>query len=105
MVDISLWKTNLVFRRSVDSSERQHFYDVLEQLLEGLEPAVNSEEKFIVHFFHIDTGSSASNTGNVLSPSKSASGAELRRIMSNLFNFIESELSGFLVHYEKMESR
>lgn len=89
---------------SVDSSERQHFYDILEQLLEGLEPAVNHEERFIASFFCLDVGSSSSGNVSIVSPSKSSGGGELRRTMANLFGPIEVELNSFLNHYEKMEA-
>lgn len=90
---------------SVDSSERQHFYDILEQLLEGLEPAVNNEEKFIATFFCLEIGSSSSGNVSIMSPSKgSGGGGELRRIMAKLFGSIEQELVSFLSHYEKMEA-
>lgn len=89
---------------SVDSSERQHFYDILEQLLEGLEPAVNYEEKFIATFFCLEVGSSSSGNVSIVSPSKGSGGGELRRTMASLFGPIETELNSFLSHYEKMEA-
>lgn len=91
--------------RSIDSSERQHFYDVLEQLLEGLEPGVNSEEKFITGFFHVELNVSSVPSTTVTSPSKNSGSAELRKLMTILFGSIESELISFLTHYEKLESR
>ncbi|CAL8084689.1 unnamed protein product [Orchesella dallaii] len=89
---------------SVDSSERQHFYDILEQVLEGLEPSVNTEEKFIASFFCLEIGSSSSGNVSIVSPSKGSAGGELRRIMSSLFSAIETELNSFLTNYEKMEA-
>jgi len=73
----------------------------LEQLLEGLEPAVNREERFIVQFFHVEAVASLSPN----SPSKSTTCSELRRLMGDLFCSIESELIAFLTQYEKLEAR
>jgi len=106
LVKVQILKSNLFYLcSSVDSSERQHFYDVLEQLLEGLEPSVNAEESFIGGFFHVEVNTALSPGSGIISPSKNSGSLEIRRLMTILFGCIESELNLFLTHYEKLEAR
>lgn len=107
---------------TVDATERQRFDSVLEKVLTELEPIALSEQIFCINFFQLDVLSPTSASKNApnfpVTPSKESSmsisipqkrldrqiNEEVRRMMSELFGILESELVSFIVNFEKLDT-
>lgn len=105
---------------AVDASERQRFDAVLEKVLTELEPIALNEQMFCINFFQLDVLSPTSTSKNppslAVTPNKETSmsipqkrldrqiNEEVRRMMSELFGVLESELVGFIVNFEKLDT-
>lgn len=106
---------------AVDSNERQRFDSVLEKVLTELEPMALNEQMFCINFFQLDVLSPTSSSKNApslaITPNKDLSSVsipqkrldrqineEVRRMMSELFGVLESELIGFIVNFEKLDT-
>lgn len=104
-----------------DASERQRFDAVLEKVLTELEPTALNEQLFCINFFQLDVLSPTSSTKNApslaITPNKADTSLnipqkrldrqineEVRRMMSELFGILESELVGFIVNFEKLDT-
>lgn len=105
------WSTAII-----DEHERKRFDGVLEKVLTELEPVALSEQKFCINFFQLDVLSPTSSSKNpfAITPSKEGSkvpqkrldrqiNEEVRRMMSELFGILESELLSFIVNFEKLD--
>ncbi|XP_031637520.1 exocyst complex component 1 [Contarinia nasturtii] len=112
----------------LDANERQRFETIMEKVLTELEPVALSEQHFSIQFFQLDVLSpTTKNTqttldgimstsigpcdGNdkegVLEPQKKMDrqiNEEVRRMMTSLFNILESELNSFINGFEKLDS-
>lgn len=105
---------------TVDGNERQRFDAVLEKVLTELEPIALNEQMFCINFFQLDVLSPTSSTKNVpslaVTPNKDTSinipqkrldrqiNEEVRKMMSELFGILESELVGFTFSFEKLDT-
>lgn len=105
---------------AVDGSERQRFDAVLEKVLTELEPIALNEQMFCINFFQLDVLSPTSASKNApsfaVTPNKETSmsipqkrldrqiNEEVRRMMSELFGILESELVSFIVNFEKLDT-
>lgn len=105
---------------AVDSNERQRFDSVLEKVLTELEPIALNEQMFCINFFQLDVLSPTSSTKNApsfaVTPNKDTSlsipqkrldrqiNEEVRRMMSELFGILETELVSFIVNFEKLDT-
>lgn len=102
----------------IDEHERRRFDGVLEKVLTELEPVALSEQKFCINFFQLDVLSptSASKNPFAITPSKEKEvsivpqkrldrqiNEEVRRMMSELFGILESELLSFIINFEKLD--
>lgn len=107
------WSTAII-----DEHERKRFDGVLEKVLTELEPVALSEQKFCINFFQLDVLSPTTTSKNpfAITPSKEKEGSivpqkrldrqineEVRRMMSELFGILESELLSFIVNFEKLD--
>ena len=106
----------------VDANERQRFDSVLEKVLTELEPIALNEQMFCINFFQLDVLSPTSSSKNApafaVTPNKDSNSSmtipqkrldrqineEVRRMMSELFGILESELVGFIVNFEKLDT-
>lgn len=104
----------------VDGNERQRFDAVLEKVLTELEPIALNEQMFCINFFQLDVLSPTSSSKNApslaVTPNKDTSisipqkrldrqiNEEVRRMMSELFGILESELVSFIVNFEKLDT-
>lgn len=104
----------------VDANERQRFDAVLEKVLTELEPIALNEQIFCINFFQLDVLSPTSSTKNppslAVTPNKETSlsipqkrldrqiNEEVRRMMSELFGILESELVSFIVNFERLDT-
>ena len=105
---------------AIDSNERQRFDEVLEKVLTELEPIALNEQMFCINFFQLDVLSPTSSGKNApslaVTPNKETSLAipqkrldrqineEVRRMMSELFGVLESELVNFIINFEKLDT-
>lgn len=105
---------------AVDSSERQRFDSVLEKVLTELEPIALNEQMFCINFFQLDvlspTSSSKSAPTFAVTPNQDTSlnipqkrldrqiNEEVRRMMSELFGILETELINFILNFEKLDT-
>lgn len=105
---------------AIDSNERQRFDAVLEKVLTELEPIALNEQMFCINFFQLDVLSPTSSGKNApslaVTPNKDTSLAipqkrldrqineEVRRMMSELFGILESELVNFIINFEKLDT-
>lgn len=103
----------------IDSGERQRFDGILEKVLTELEPVALSEQMFCINFFQLDvlspTSSSSKNNPFAVTPNKDTPSLvpqkrldrqineEVRKMMSELFGILESELISFIVNFEKLD--
>ncbi|KAK7605519.1 hypothetical protein V9T40_007377 [Parthenolecanium corni] len=107
-----------------DEEERTRFDQVLEIVLSQLEPVCLSEQNFCVSFFQLDVLSPTSkNTQTTLEGYTDETrkndlekqqisqkkidkkvNEEVRRMMSEIFGCIESELLSFVTHHEKLDN-
>lgn len=102
----------------IDASERQRFDGVLEKVLTELEPVALSEQMFCINFFQLDVLSPTSSSKKnpfAVTPNKETStivpqkrldrqiNEEVRKMMSELFGILESELISFIVNFEKLD--
>jgi hypothetical protein len=102
----------------IDEHERKRFDGVLEKVLTELEPVALSEQKFCINFFQLDVLSPTSTSKNpfAITPNREKEGSivpqkrldrqineEVRRMMSELFGILESELLSFIVNFEKLD--
>lgn len=108
----------------IESSERQRFDSILEKVLTELEPIALNEQLFCIYFFQLDilspTGKNTQTTLDemALTPSKDEKDSvvlpqkridrqineEVRRMMTELFGVLETELINFILSYEKKDS-
>lgn len=105
---------------AVDGNERQRFDSVLEKVLTELEPIALNEQMFCINFFQLDVLSPTSSSKNApslaVTPNKDTSlnipqkrldrqiNEEVRRMMSELFGILESELVSFISSFEKLDT-
>jgi exocyst complex component 1 len=105
---------------AVDANERQRFDSVLEKVLTELEPIALNEQMFCINFFQLAVVSPTSSSKNppnlAITPNKDTSiiipqkrldrliNEEVRRMMSELFGILESELVSFIVNFEKLDT-
>lgn len=105
---------------AVDGNERQRFDSVLEKVLTELEPIALNEQMFCINFFQLDilspTSSSKNTPSFAVTPNKDNSlnipqkrldrqiNEEVRRMMSELFGILESELVSFIASFEKLDT-
>lgn len=112
----------------VEAEERRKLDSLLEKVLGDLEPVALSEQQFCISFFQMDAtspsagkalgdgfaesgNSAAANTGGE-SPMGDVSqrkmgkqiSEEVRRMMTELFGSLESELTNFIQGFEKLDS-
>lgn len=112
-----------------ETSERHAFDSVLEKVLAELEPVALSEQMFCMEFFQLNVSSPTSKsnvltpldatTPNLESPGKSDRdisfpspqkkldrqiNEELRKMMSELFGVLETELINYIMSFEKYDS-
>lgn len=120
-VNRDLWPTG------IDAEERRKLDTVLENVLGELEPVALSEQQFCISFFQMDASSPSlakPPPGDALNVSGTIEGSgdnsstadvsqrrtgkqineEVRRMMSELFGCLESELTNFIQGFEKLDS-
>lgn len=108
----------------IEKSERQRFDSILEKVLTELEPIALNEQIFCINFFQLDilspTGKNTQTTLDdlTLTPSKDEKDSvvlpqkridrqineEVRRMMTELFGVLETELINFILTFEKKDS-
>ncbi|XP_050098632.1 exocyst complex component 1 [Anopheles aquasalis] len=123
--------TKELWAPGADPSERQRFDSILEKVLAELEPVALSEQHFCIAFFQLDVISpTGKNTQTTLEagtfteisaavPPKDDRempgqipqrrldrqiNEEVRKMMGELFNNLESELNSFILSFEKLDS-
>lgn len=96
----------------VDSNERARFDAIFEKVLTEIDPVAFEEQMFCINFFQLDA---LSPTVNKRGPQFSGTtpgkdtvqpkkiNEEVRRMMGELFNILESELLSFIMNYEKLD--
>lgn len=100
----------------VDATERQRFDTIFEKVLTEIDPIALDEQIFCINFFQLDVLSPTSSmknapfsttpTGKDTPSSKRLDrqiNEEVRRMMSELFGILESELLGFIMNFEKLD--
>lgn len=118
-VNRDLWPTG------IDSDERRKLDTLLEKVLADLEPVALSEQQFCITFFQMDATSpslfkpppsdalnvSVEGSGDRSSSSDQSQrrtgkqiNEEVRRMMTELFGCLESELTNFIQGFEKLDS-
>jgi hypothetical protein len=103
----------------VDATERQRFDAVFEKVLTEIDPVALNEQLFCISFFQLDVLSPTSSSKTnpfAITPNKDGSAPtsqkrldrqineEVRRMMSELFGILESELLSFIVNFEKLDT-
>jgi len=81
--------------------ERDRFDKVLSKMLSCLEPMVMSEQEFCIQFFRMDSKLEGSKVTS--NRTKKQVTEEVRAMMSQLFQSMETHLVGFLGHYESKD--
>lgn len=105
----------------IDSEERKKLDSLLEKVLGDLEPVALSEQQFCISFFQMDAVVSQGKSTDALNVYAEGSGdtatsessqrrigkqinEEVRRMMTELFSCLESELTNFIQGFEKSDS-
>lgn len=103
----------------IDAEERRKLDSLLEKVLGDLEPVALSEQQFCITFFQMEAGAvsqgKSSDALNVSVEGDLAAEAtqrrtgkqineEVRRMMTELFSCLESELTHFIEGFEKLDS-